>query len=282
MLKNNRKCGTRNAERGMKKRALYGLLLTVVCLTAFGCRYDMQDQPRYEVYKKSDFWGERDPRASRDLPEGTVARGLLREDKALYTGKRETAGTNGAGGAQQQAAQTTTDANGNTVITTFPDAIEEFPMPVTKEVLDRGEERYNIHCVVCHGPTGNGDGMIVRRGFSKPPTYNDDRLRNAPVGHFYDVITNGWGRMSSYAHQVPVADRWAIVAYIRALQISQNPTGIKPLPTASPGTTGAGAGATTTTTGGGANTTTPAPAASPNANTRTNTNAAPTNQGGAR
>jgi mono/diheme cytochrome c family protein len=241
---------------------VFCLLFTVYCLLTVGCRYDMQDQPRYEVYKKSDFWGERDPRASRDLPEGTVARGLLREDKALYTGKRETAaGTNAGGGAQQQAAQTTTDASGNTLVTSFPDAIDEFPVPVTKELLDRGEERYNIHCVVCHGPTGNGDGMIVRRGFSKPPTYNDDRLRAAPVGHFYDVITNGWGRMSSYAHQVPVADRWAIVAYIRALQISQNPTGIKPLPMASP------AAAAT-------------PASSPNANT--NTNAAPTNQGGAR
>jgi mono/diheme cytochrome c family protein len=215
-------------------RAIYCLLLTAFCLLTFGCRYDMQDQPRYKVYKKSDFWGERDPRASRDLPEGTVARGWLREDKVLYTGKKENAG---GGGQQQPQAQTATDARGNTVVTTFPDAIDEFPVPVTKELIDRGEERYNIYCIVCHGPTGNGDGMIVRRGFSPPPTYNDDRLRNAPVGHFYDVITNGWGKMNSYAHQVPVADRWAIVAYIRALQISQNPNGMKPLPTGSPTTT---------------------------------------------
>ncbi|HEY0049798.1 MAG TPA: cytochrome c, partial [Pyrinomonadaceae bacterium] len=162
MLKNKRKCGTRNAERGTTIRfALSCLLLTACCLLAVGCRYDMQDQPRYKVYKKSDFWGERDPRASRDLPEGTVARGFLREDKALYTGKKEN-----AGGAQQQPAQTTTDASGNTVVTTFPDAIDEFPVPVTKELIDRGQDRYNIYCVVCHGPTGNGDGMIVRRGFS--------------------------------------------------------------------------------------------------------------------
>jgi mono/diheme cytochrome c family protein len=193
------------------------LLWSVIGLTllGIGCRYDMQDQPRYKAYKESDFFG--DKRASRDLPEGTVARGLLRENKALYTGKKEV--------ASNAAATTVTDASGNTVVTSFPDAIEEFPVPVTKELVDRGEQRYKVFCIVCHGPTGNGDGMIVRRGFSKPPTYNDDRLRNAPVGHFYDVITNGYGKMNSYASQIPVADRWAIVAYIRALQISQNPNG---------------------------------------------------------
>jgi len=99
----------------------------------------------------------------------------------------------------------------------------EFPVPVTKELIERGQNRFNIYCIVCHGPLGNGDGMVVRRGFPKPPTYHDDRLRNAPVGHFFDVMTNGWGKMPSYAAQVDPADRWAIVAYIRALQISQNP-----------------------------------------------------------
>ena len=264
MSKNKRKCGIRNAPRGVKIRfAVSCLLLTAFCLLAVGCRYDMQDQPRYKVYKKSDFWGERDPRASRDLPEGTVARGFLREDKALYTGKKEN-----AGGAQPPQALTTTDARGNTVVATFPDAIDEFPVPVTKELIDRGQDRYNIYCVVCHGPTGNGDGMIVRRGFSPPPTYNDDRLRNAPVGHFYDVITNGWGKMNSYAHQVPVADRWAIVAYIRALQISQNPNGMRPLPTTSPTTGGTTAPPLTPSA--------PSTPATNNANTNT------TNQGGNR
>ncbi|HMS44010.1 MAG TPA: cytochrome c, partial [Pyrinomonadaceae bacterium] len=174
----------------------------------------MQDQPRYKAYKQSDFFS--DKRSSRDLPEGTVPRGYLRENKALYTGKKENADPN----AQ---VQTTTDAGGNTLVSSFPNDITEFPIPVTAETINRGEERYKVFCMVCHGPTGNGDGMIVRRGFSKPPTYNDDRLRNAPVGHFYDVITNGWGKMNSYASQIPVADRWAIVAYIRTLQISQNP-----------------------------------------------------------
>ncbi len=188
------------------------LLFTFYLATA--CRYDMQDQPRYKVYKKSDFFS--DKRSSRDLPEGTVARGYLRENKAYYTGKKENADPN----AQ---VQTTTDAGGNTLVSSFPNDITEFPLPVTEELVNRGEERYKVFCMVCHGHTGNGDGMIVRRGFSKPPTYNDDRLRNAPVGHFYDVITNGWGKMNSYASQIPVADRWAIVAYIRTLQVSQNP-----------------------------------------------------------
>ncbi len=196
------------------------LWVAVIGLVLFGigCRYDMQDQPRYKALKKSDFFS--DKKAMRELPEGTVARGMLREDKAFYAGKKEN-----SGGATAAPAATATDASGNTVVTTFPDAIEEFPVPITKQLVDRGEERYRIFCIVCHGPVGNGDGMIVRRGFSKPPTYNDDRLRNAPVGHFFDVITNGWGKMNSYASQVPPADRWAIVAYIRTLQISQNPNG---------------------------------------------------------
>lgn len=192
------------------------LLLTAFCLVAAGCgvRFDMQDQPRYKPYKKSDFFP--DDKAMRHLPEGTVARGKLKENKAFFTGQIDNPNPN----AQ---VQTTTNAAGNTIVTSFPNAIDEFPIPVTKELIDRGQERYNIHCIVCHGPVGNGDGMIVRRGFPAPPTYHDDRLRNAPVGHFFDVMTRGWGRMNSYAAQITPADRWAIVAYIRALQLSQNP-----------------------------------------------------------
>jgi len=193
------------------------LLVTAFCLLAAGCgvRFDMQDQPRYKVYKKSDFF--KDGRSSRDLPEGTVARGLLKDDKALYTGKIDNPDPN-------VQVQTTTDATGNTLVSSFPNDIDQFPMPVTKELVDRGQDRFNIYCIVCHGPVGAGDGMIVRRGFSKPPTYHDDRLRNAPVGHFFDVISNGWGKMNGYAAQVSVADRWAIVSYIRTLQVSQDPT----------------------------------------------------------
>jgi mono/diheme cytochrome c family protein len=192
------------------------MLLAAFCLFAVGCgvRFDMQDQPRYRAYKKSDFFS--DGRASRDIPEGAVARGLLKENKAFHTGMVDNPDPN----AQ---ATTSTDASGNTIVTSFPNAIDEFPLPVTRALVDRGEERYNIHCGVCHGPTGAGDGMIVRRGFVAPPTYHDDRLRNAPVGHFFDVISNGWGRMNGYGTVIPAADRWAIVAYIRALQISRNP-----------------------------------------------------------
>jgi len=200
--------------KSRKGMLAFCLLLSAYCLLSAGCRYDMQDQPRYKAYKESTFFP--DNRASRDLPDGTVARGKLKENKAFYTGKVDNPNPN----AQ---VQTTTDASGNTLVSSFPNDIDEFPIPITKELVDRGQERFNIYCIVCHGPTGNGDGMIVRRGFPKPPTYHDDRLRNAPVGHFFDVITNGWGKMNSYAYQVPPADRWAIVAYIRALQTSQNP-----------------------------------------------------------
>ena len=197
-------------------------LLTIAFLLftfafASACRYDMQDQPRLKPYKSSDFFA--DGKAMRDFPEGTVARGQLREDKVFYTGKKENADPN-------IQVETTTDASGNTLVSSFPNDVEEIPMPVTKEVLDRGEERYKIFCMVCHGPVGSGDGMVVRRGYPQPPTYHDDRLRNAPAGHFFDVMTNGWGKMNSYASMIPVADRWAIVAYIRALQASQDPQGL--------------------------------------------------------
>lgn len=214
-----------------RTRALYCLVLSAFCFFAAGCgvRFDMQDQPRYKAYKKSDFF--RDGKAMRPLPEGTVARGLLKDNKAFYTGKIDNPDPN-------VQVQTTTDASGNTLVSSFPNAIDEFPLPVTKSLVDRGQERFNIYCIVCHGPVGAGDGMIVRRGFPKPPTYHDDRLRNAPVGHFFDVITNGFGRMNPYGHMIPAADRWAIVAYIRALQASQNPAEIMKMnsnTTANPG-----------------------------------------------
>lgn len=215
MLMNNRKWSVIGGQWSVSK-IVSSLLLAAFCLVSLSCRYDMQDQPRYKTYKKSDFFP--DGRGSRDLPEGTVARGGLRADKAFYTGKKENADPN----AQ---TQTTTDSNGNTLVSSFPNDIEKMPVTVTRELLDRGQERYNIYCIACHGAVGKGDGMLVRRGYPQPPTYHDERLQNAPDGHYFDVITNGWGKMNSYAHQVPVADRWAIVAYIRALQVSQNPDG---------------------------------------------------------
>jgi mono/diheme cytochrome c family protein len=210
-----------NPKSVIGNRAIFCLLLLAAyCLLSLGCRYDMQDQPRYKAFKKSDFFS--DNKAMRELPEGTVARGFLRENKAFYSGKKDNAGNTTSAPAAAAAA---TDSSGNTVVTSFPDVIEKNPVPVTQELLDRGEQRYKVFCIVCHGPVGSGDGMVVRRGYPKPPTYHDDRLRGAPDGHFFDVITNGWGKMNSYGSQIPAADRWAIVAYIRALQISQNPNG---------------------------------------------------------
>jgi mono/diheme cytochrome c family protein len=200
--------------KSMRAVSIFAFLLLPFAFGACGVRFDMQDQPRYKAYKQSDFFA--DNRASRNVPEGTVARGQLKENKAFFTGKIDNPNPN----AQ---VESTTNEQGNTIVTSFPNAIDEFPLPVTKELIDRGENRYNIYCTVCHGPTGNGDGMIVRRGFSPPPTYHDDRLRNAPVGHFFDVMTNGWGKMNPYADKLSAADRWAVAAYIRALQASQNP-----------------------------------------------------------
>lgn len=199
----------------VRRPVRFGLfLLPLVLFAGCGVRFDMQDQPRYKAYKESTFFS--DKRASRDIPEGSIPRGQLHDNKAFYTGKIDNPDPNAV-------AATTTNANGNTIVSSFPNDIDEFPIPVTKELVERGQERYNIYCIVCHGPSGNGDGMIVRRGFSAPPTYHDDRLRNAPVGHFFDVISNGWGKMNSYGAAVQPADRWAIIAYIRALQLSQNP-----------------------------------------------------------
>ena len=167
------------------------LAVSSACLA--GCsRLDMQDQPKYKPQRPSEFFA--DGRSERQPEvEGTIARGALNEDTAFYEGK---------------------DATGKD--------IDEFPIAVDKALIVRGQQRYDIYCAPCHGRIGNGLGMIVRRGFKQPPSYHIDRLRNAPVGHFYDVITNGYGAMLNYAPQVQPRDRWAIVAYIRALQYSQN------------------------------------------------------------
>ncbi len=154
-----------------------------------GCRQDMHIQPRYNPLDASPFFD--DGRSARPVIPGTVARGQLRTDEAFYTGK----------------------VNGTEV--------NAFPFPVTREVLERGRERYNIYCTPCHDRVGDGQGMIVQRGFPPPPSYHTDRLRQAPVGHFVSVIANGYGTMYSYASRVEPRDRWAIAAYIRALQLSQ-------------------------------------------------------------
>lgn len=198
------------------------LLLFAVCCSLFasGCRRDMQDQPKMKPFRSSPFF--RDGLSTRPPVEGTIARGFLKEDTEFYTGKK--AGKAGAGTSAVQTPagpQPSTTGQALQGPAAYPDDVEVFPIAVTKEIVERGKGRYEIFCSVCHGLTGNGDGMIVRRGFRRAASFNDDRLRQAPVGHFFDAISNGWGAMPSYAAQITVEDRWAIAAYIRALQLSQ-------------------------------------------------------------
>jgi mono/diheme cytochrome c family protein len=183
---------------GNAKRAKTAKLFLFASLAGFAlifgsaCRQDMHDQPKYIPLRQSAFFS--DARSARPMVEGTVARGHLRDDDLLYTGRM-----NG------------TDAT-------------VFPFRVDARVMARGRERFDINCSPCHGRTGQGDGMIVQRGYRRPPTFHQDRLRDAPVGHFFDVMTNGFGAMPDYAAQIVAADRWAIIAYVRALQLSEHAT----------------------------------------------------------
>ena len=161
-------------------------------LLCAGCRQDMHVQPRYNPFDPSDFF--EDGQSARMPVAGTVPRGDLTtgpEGELLYTGK-----INGA-------------------------VADAFPIPVTRDILNRGRERFSINCEPCHGMSGDGDGMIVQRGFRRPPSLHSDRLRTAPAGHFFEVITNGFGAMYPYGYRVEPRDRWAIIAYIRALQLSR-------------------------------------------------------------
>jgi mono/diheme cytochrome c family protein len=209
-------------ERITSKRVILLALGLLTMLLSSACRQDMHDQPKYKLYRESNFPGyQKDQAAARPLPENTVARGHLNADKVFYTGKDDSATAAPAAPptpatpAQEQnaaQAQPNTDFRGYT---------NTFPMPVTKEVLDRGQDRFNIYCTPCHGKTGVGNGMVVQRGYKQPPSYFDDRLRNAPVGYFYSVITEGFGAMPDYSGQLKPEDRWAVVAYLRALQSSR-------------------------------------------------------------
>lgn len=172
------------------------LKLAVVVLAAAGsvaCRQDMQDQPKFIPLRPSEFFA--DGRSERPLIEGTVARGHLDDDTAFYTGK----GPDGK-------------------------PLDTFPFPVTKDVILRGEDRYNVYCSPCHDRTGSGNGMIVRRGYRQPPSFHTDKIRELQNGFIFDVITNGFGAMPDYAAQIPTRDRWAIVSYVRALQLSESAT----------------------------------------------------------
>jgi len=167
-------------------------VVVLLALGAAACRQDMHDAPRYEAYEASPFFS--DGRSSRNLPTGTVARGWLREDEALYTGRLD------------------------------GELVGEFPFPIGREEMERGRDRYGIYCTPCHGILGDGQGMVVQRGLRRAASYHQDRLREEKVGYFFDVITNGFGAMQGYAEQIPVRDRWLIVSYIRALQLSQAAT----------------------------------------------------------
>ena len=172
-------------------RSVRAASIAVLSVFVMGaCRQDMHDQPKYIPLRQSTFFA--DSRSARPFVAGTVARGQLHEDTLLYTGKVGSV-----------------DA-------------DVFPFPIDAAVMARGQERFNIFCSPCHGRTGEGNGMVVRRGYRPPPAYHQDRLRGAPVGHFFDVMTNGFGAMPDYAAQIKVEDRWAIAAYIRALQLSQH------------------------------------------------------------
>src|SRR5437763_16139606 len=168
-------------------RKLFWLALVLVLA---GCRQDMHDQPRFKTLAMNTFYP--DLRSARPPVDGTVARGQLHEDTYFYTGKI---------GA---------------------DPGDYMPFAVTESDLARGRERFDIYCAPCHSRVGGGNGMIPQRGYRQPPTYHQDRLRKAPLGYFFDVMTNGFGAMPDYASQIQPRDRWCIVAYIRALQLSQN------------------------------------------------------------
>jgi mono/diheme cytochrome c family protein len=166
------------------------LALFALFACAAGCRNEMYDQAKAKPLSEGEFFP--NGQNARPIPPDTVARGFLREDKALYAGLAP---------------------DGTFVV--------DLPLPLTRELMERGHERFDIFCSPCHGKQGNGLGMIVERGFKQPASFHSDRLREQPIGYFFDVMTQGFGQMSSYAVQVPPEDRWAIAAYVRALQFSQ-------------------------------------------------------------
>ncbi len=202
------------------------LLSAALCLLLPACQQQMAEQPSYRPYDPSAFFP--DGRAVRPLVHGTVARGQLRTDQHLFAGTRAGADRRplfpaafiGAVPAAPLIAASL--AASASAAEEQLNAVAEFPFPVTFDVIQHGQNRFMIYCVVCHDPQGTGRGMIVQRGYTQPPSYHIDRLRQAPVGHFYKVITLGYGSMPAYRKQVPPRDRWAIIAYIRALQLSQH------------------------------------------------------------
>jgi mono/diheme cytochrome c family protein len=192
----------------LHSRSLRALALVLAPLALTGCRQDMHDNPRTEPLEESRVFADRS--ASRTLVAGTVPRGHLNEDEFLHTGKM------------------------------FGQPVAEFPFAITRKDLDRGQERFNIYCSPCHSRLGDGRGMVVLRGHRQPPSFHIDRLRQAPPGYVFDVITNGFGAMPDYRAQITPEDRWRVVAYLKALQLSQNAT-MTDVPEEERGRIGAGA-----------------------------------------
>jgi hypothetical protein len=189
-MRGNREQEAGNSVHKLKKLAAFGAMATTLVLA--GCRQDMQDEPKFFPQRGTTFYA--DGRSVRPQVENTVARNQLHENGYFYTGL-----INGKEG-------------------------DGMPFPATLEVLERGQERYNVYCTPCHSRVGNGVGMIVQRGYMKAGNFNTARLETAPLGHFFHVISNGYGAMPDYASQIAPEDRWAIVAYIKALQLSQKAT----------------------------------------------------------
>lgn len=189
-------------------------LVAVIAFAALasGCQQRMADQPSFKPLQPSTFFD--DDRSARKLVPGTVARGHLGVNRAFFTGRMQ---EGQAPSAPAQGAENTKQAFEENAA-----FVREFPIPVTEKLIQHGYNRYMIYCVVCHDPLGTGQGKIVERGYTTPPSYHIDRLRNAPVGRLFAVATEGYGSMPSYAAQIPPEDRWAIVAYIKALQLSQH------------------------------------------------------------
>jgi len=198
------------------------IALSIALVFATGCQQKMADQPSYRPLEACDFFA--DGRSERPAVEGTVARGHLRTNVAYFTGRR--AGKDGLplGRAVADVIQPkpgTPEAEKQEK-SRYDQFVDAFPAPMTEQVLERGYQRYMIYCVVCHDPQGTGHGKIVQRGYTAPPSYHIERLRKAPVGHLFAVVSEGYGSMPSYAGQIPVGDRWAIIGYLRALQASRH------------------------------------------------------------
>ncbi|HWA99513.1 MAG TPA: cytochrome c [Pirellulales bacterium] len=197
--------------------------LVVLSAIAFfaGCQQKMAEQPSYRTYQPCNFFP--DGRSARAIPVGTIARGHLRLDRAYFTGRAEPS----ADAAQREAESNTEAARDAQPLIEAEAAqnlgyVDEFPLTVDRQLVEHGRNRFMIYCVVCHDPAGTGAGKIVERGYTRPPSYHTPRLRAAPVGRLFAVVSRGYGSMPSYAEQIPVRDRWAIVAFVRALQLSRH------------------------------------------------------------